>query len=141
MGRFVTTFGRVFDPEVLERAFGPRGEPGDAHLIERVAGGVVQVYESMLDWAAELRNTTVPSDWVELVELVARMADGPVRQIREFIQLVAAQIAQIPLLMEQARNAGATVESPKVLELTMELELDPANQEKLYAELDRLRES
>lgn len=67
MRRFLTTFNRVFDPDVLEEAFGPSGESGDPNRIRHVAGGVIRVYESMLDWAAELRNTTVPGEYVDLV--------------------------------------------------------------------------
>ena len=139
MRRFINTFDRVFDPEVLEVAFGAPGEPGDADKIKGVARGVIQVYESMMNWAAELRNTTVPGEYVDLVELTARMADAPIRQIRDFIRLVADQIARIPLLLDEAREGGATVESPMTLELALRLDIDPANQERFYAELGRLK--
>lgn len=47
--RQVAALDRVFDPDTLERAFGPSGTPGDPRLIERVARGVIQIYESMMD--------------------------------------------------------------------------------------------
>jgi hypothetical protein len=139
MGRSLATFHRVFDPDVLKAAFGSPGESGDPDRIKSVARGVIHVYESMLDWAAELRNTAVPSDYVDLFELTARMADGPVGQIRDFIKLVGDQIARIPLATEQAKSTGATAESPMIIELSLTLEVDPVNQENWYAELERLK--
>ncbi len=139
MRRFLTTFNRVFDPKVLEEAFGRAGESGDPDRIRHVAGGVIRVYESMLDWAAEIRNTTVPGEYIDLVELTARMADGPVRQIRDFIQLVADQIARLPLLLREAEETGATEKSPMILRLSLKLDVDPAVQKEFYAELERMK--
>jgi hypothetical protein len=104
MRRQVSAIDRIFDADVLEKAFGLSGEPGDATLIKRVARGVVQIYGSLMEWAAGLRNTILPSDYEEILELTAWMVDGPVRQIRDFIQLVADQIARIPLLEEEAND-------------------------------------
>jgi hypothetical protein len=138
MRRQVSVLDRVFDQAVLEKAFGKSGEPGDADRIAHVAHGVIQIYESMMDWAAELRNTSVPSDYEELLELMARMADGPIRQIRDFIQLAVDQIAQIPVLLERAAAEGATKESPMMITLTLHLDLDEDNQTALYAALERM---
>jgi hypothetical protein len=92
-----------------------------------------------MDWATSLRNTVVPSDDAHLLELNARMAEGPVRQIRDFTQTVADQIARIPALKKQAKEQGASKQEPMVVELTLHLSLDQQNQEELYAELGRLR--
>ena len=67
------------------------------------------------------------------------MVDGPVGQIRDFIQLVADQIARIPILLEEAAAKGATVQSPMALDLTLHVKLDANNQEELQAALGRLR--
>lgn len=139
MRRFMGILDRVFDPGVLEQAFGAPGEAGDPERTIHVARGVVQVYESMMDWAAELRNTNIRSDFEEVLELTARMADGPIQQIREFIQLVADQVARIPVLLQEAETKGATIEAPMELELTLHVELDPENQAQLLAALDGLR--
>jgi len=139
MRRFMGILDRVFDPGVLEQAFGAPGEAGDPERTIHVARGVVQVYESMMDWAAEMRNTNIRSDFEEVLELTARMADGPIQQIREFIQLVADQVARIPVLLQEAETKGATIEAPMELELTLHVELDPENQAQLLAALNRLR--
>jgi TIR domain len=138
MRRQVSALDRVFDPAVLEKAFGKPDELGDAERITHVAQGVIQIYESMMDWAAGLRNTSVPNEYEELLELTARMADGPVRQIREFVQIAADQIAQIPVLIERATAEGATRESPMTITLTLHLALDEDNQRALHAELERI---
>jgi hypothetical protein len=139
VSRHMEILNRLFDPDVLEQAFGARGMAGDSKRIVHIARGVTQIYESIMDWAAGLRSTSVPSDYVELLEFTARTVDGPVRQIHEFIQLAADQIARIPILVEEARAKGATKESPMALNLTLHVELDEENQEKLHAALDRLR--
>lgn len=139
MTRQVQALDRLFTPAVMEEAFGKPGEPGDSERITHTARRVIQVYESMMDWATSLRNTVVPSDYAHLLELNARMAEGPVRQIRDFTQTVADQIARIPALKKQAKEQGASKQEPMVVELTLHLSLDQQNQEELYAELGRLR--
>jgi hypothetical protein len=139
MGRHVDVLNRLFDPDVLEQAFGAPGVAGDSKRIIHIARGVTQTYESMMDWASGLRSTSVPSEYNELLELTARMADGPIRQIREFIQLVADQIARIPVLLKEAEAQGATSESPMALTLTLHVALDEENQKELHAAVDRLR--
>jgi hypothetical protein len=140
-GRFMDTLNRVFDPEILEQAFGPLGKPGDSQRIVHVARGVIQIYESMMDWAAELRSTRIASDYQEILELTARMADGPIRQTRDFIQRAADQIARIPTLIEEAKSQGATTDSPMEVELILHVELDAENQKQLHAAIDRRRRS
>jgi hypothetical protein len=141
MSRQVGSLDRIFDQAVLEKAFGAPGEAGDAARITHVAQGVIQIYASMMEWAAALRNTSVPSEYEEILELNARMADGPIRQIREFVQDVADQIARIPFLIEEAAAGGATKDSPMVLTLTLNLSLDESNQEALHAALERMRDA
>jgi TIR domain len=139
MRRQVSAMDRIFASEITEKAFGPRGESGDPLLIRRIAEGVIRIYEALMDWAANLRTMSVDEDYEEIVELTARMADGPVRQIHDFIQLVADQIARIPVLEKAAAEEGATEESPAVLTLSLTLSLDEGVQEELHAALARAR--
>jgi hypothetical protein len=67
------------------------------------------------------------------------MVDRPLAKIRDFIQLVADQIARIPLHVEEAKAKGATTESPMALDLALHLELDPENQKSLLDTLARMR--
>lgn len=131
--------GQIFDPHVLERAFGPSGEPGDPGLIRGVADGVIQIYEGMLDWAAALRNVSIAEEFEELVEVDARMVDGPAMQIREFVFGVADQISKIPLLLLQAKDEGATKEEPKTLTLTLRLAMSESVEKEHEEAIERLR--
>lgn len=138
MRRQVAAVDRVFDPEVLEKAFGLTGEAGDPIVIRRVGRGVIQIYESLMEWAAALRNASVDGEYEEIVEIAARMVDGPIRQIREFVRLVADQIAQIPLLEEEAREQGATTDSPKTLTLALSLSIDDGVGDEFQAAIKRV---
>lgn len=139
MSQQMETLDRLFEPELLERAFGPPGVAGDPDWIIHIARGIIQTYESMFDWAAELRRTNVAREYAEVLELTARMVDRPLAKIRDFIQLVADQIARIPLHVEEAKAKGATTESPMALDLALHLELDPENQKSLLDTLARMR--
>lgn len=138
MRRQVSAMDRVFDPEITEKAFGPRGEPGDPLLIRRIAEGVIRIYEGLMDWAANIRTMSVDDDYEEVLELTARMADGPVRQIHDFVQLVADQIARIPILEKEAAEEGATKDSPTVLTLSLKLSLDEGLEGELRAAVNRV---
>ncbi|HEY5053944.1 MAG TPA: toll/interleukin-1 receptor domain-containing protein [Solirubrobacterales bacterium] len=136
--RSMLILDRLFDAAALETAFGPPGTAGDAELIESISRGVIQTYESMMDWAAALRGVSVPGEYDEVTELTAGLVNGPVRQIRDFIQLVADQIARIPVLLKEAEAKGATTESPMSLELVLHVELDGNVEEELHEALGRL---
>jgi hypothetical protein len=109
---------RVFGQSVQERAFGPPGEPGDPVEIEYFASGVVATYEVLLDWAAEIRNLTCPSDWVEVRELIAQMVDQPIRQIRTFINRAVEEFSRLPALLAAQRDGGEPVRIHLVLALS-----------------------
>lgn len=137
--RQVSAIDRIFDPDVLEEAFGPRGESGNAERIKLVAHGVIQIYDSFMEWAAELRNVSVPEEYQDIVEQTARIVDGPVRQIHDFVQQVADEIARLPILLEEANKQGATVDNPFTLTLALTLSVDDGVMDELQAAMNRLR--
>jgi hypothetical protein len=99
------------------QAFGAPGEPGDPAKIEAMARRLIWIYESWLDWAAALRNTSVPPVYEEVLETTACLIDAPVSSVREFIDHVSDQTARLP---ELAVNGSS--EHP--ITLTFELKLD-----------------
>jgi hypothetical protein len=131
MNKQVGVLNRVFDPAAQEHAFGSPGEPGDIQLIENLARRIIAIYEGLIDWAAALRNTSVPGELEDLVETTACMADAPLCQIRDFIDRSADQISRIPEL-----RAGATEENPLVLTLALRLEIDSVVYERYHQQLD-----
>jgi hypothetical protein len=92
---------RVFDPAVQEKAFGSPGEPGDPVRIEHLAGRIVSTHEVLMDWAAELRNCTVPDLFDEVVAILPHMVDAPIAEIREFVEDVVDEISHIPQLLAE----------------------------------------
>jgi len=132
MSKQVEVLERILAPSVQEQAFGPPGEPGDLVRIENLARRLIAMYESLLDWAAALRNTSVPSVFSELFETTACFVDAPIRQIRDFIDTAADQMAALPEL-----TAEATVEHPVRIALTLKLDADPAVQERHARALKR----
>jgi hypothetical protein len=103
----------LLSPGKQQWAFGPAGRPGDRDRIRLLANRFVESYESLLDWAAELRGTTTPDRYRALYEVTARLADEPLRQIEEFV----------------AQFAAATERGAGDLQLLLSYDLDPVEAE------------
>lgn len=131
--RRINNLNVLFEPDATERAFGAPGEAGDPQRIEHLSRGVIQIYESMLDWAASLHNVDVPTHFRRVFLLIARMMDGPILQIREFIQRVADEIARIEI-----ESARATEQSPVEIHLTLTIALEDGLEEELDAAFDAM---
>jgi hypothetical protein len=125
IGKRVGVLERILAPSVQEQAFGADDEEADPVRIANLARRIVTMYESLLDWAASLRNTSVPRIFNELLETSACFVDTPIIEIREFIDKTADQTSRLPEL-----SAGATVENPATIELTLKLTVDSAIQER-----------
>jgi hypothetical protein len=114
------TFGpnvlRMLDPRAQERAFGAPGQAGNPVLIEHIATRLVDVYEEILDVAATLRGAGVSEEITPLMEAAARLTDTPLREIRDFIDQLVAEVDRVP-------DRLATGE-PIVIELTLTLTID-----------------
>jgi len=108
---------RIISPSIYEQAFGAPGQSGDHTKIEGMARRLLSMYESWLDWAAGLRNTSVPPVYEEVLETTACLIDGPILSVREFIDHVAHQTTRLPELA-----GDGTDEHP--ITLTFELKLD-----------------
>lgn len=107
---------RILSPSIHRQAFGAPGQLGDPAKIESMARRLLSMYESWLDWAAGLRNTSVPPAYEEVLETTACLIDGPVSSVREFIDHVAHQTSRLPELA-----ANGTDQHP--ITLTFELNL------------------
>lgn len=133
VGDQTSVLGRILSPETQEQAFGVPGEPADPVRIENLALRLIKMYESLLDWAAELRNASLPGAFGELREATACFVDAPIEQIRDFIDHAADQTSRLPELA-----AEATVENPATVELVLKLDVDPAVQERHRKALKQL---
>jgi len=132
----VGALDRILAPAVWERAFGTDDEHADPARIENFALRIIKLYEWMLDWAAELRNTSVPSAFTEIRDVTARFVDRPLKDMRKFIDRVQDQIARLPELA-----AGGTVEQPVRLTLELKMEADPEVSEHLEKAWEKARQA
>jgi hypothetical protein len=130
-GMIIGQITHVLSSDAQETAFGRLGESGEPTMIEHIATRLIDVYEELLDWAANLRGMGVPSDFRNMIELAAQLARYPARQIREFVDYFVAQVEKIP----ERLLRGETVH----LELTLKIELDQDVVSAVKEELDRLR--
>jgi hypothetical protein len=132
--RQVSAIDRILTTESNERAFGRRGEPGDADQIRALTRRMISIYDRLLDQAVAMRSTSVPSRWRELVDVTAEFLDGPLMQIREFVKQSADQIARLPELA-----AEGTEENPVRITLTLTVRLEDSVKQRHAEALDRLR--
>lgn len=132
MRRQIATLDRIFAPAVLEEAFGVPGEAGDPERIEAAARRLIALYESLLDWAARVRNTDVGGQEEEVIELAAQLVDRPLHEIRDFIRSCADQIARLEIL-----SKPGTEQNPVEIRLTLELTIDQQIQDQIIVALER----
>jgi hypothetical protein len=130
----ISVINRLFDPTVLERAFGVPGEPGDAAQIEHIASRVMSMYEEMMDWAASIRGCIVPEKYERLYELTPQMIDASVTAVRKFVSDAVDAATRI-----QEIFAGPKPDEPVKIEIELVLSVDEGISEAVTAELDRIR--
>ncbi|WP_051222907.1 toll/interleukin-1 receptor domain-containing protein [Conexibacter woesei] len=131
--RQLTALDRLLSAETQEQAFGAPGQPGDPVRITHLANSILGVYEALLDWSAELRNTSVPRIWSDAIDASASMVNLPVRRTRDFIVDVATQFGELPALLE-----SATESNPVVIELNLVLEVDDDDSARAERALDEV---
>ncbi|MGP4014002.1 toll/interleukin-1 receptor domain-containing protein [Streptomyces sp. 4N124] len=122
---------KMLSTEAQLRAFGARGEPGNAELIEHIATRLVGIYEQMMDVASALRGAGVPEELSEVMEATARLADQPLKEIRDFIDRFVAEADSVPERIAGGKNLEIT------LDLTMTI--DDEALERQTNEMDRAR--
>jgi TIR domain len=120
----------VSDKAAQERAFGALGQPGDADRLAHLAKRWNSAYEEFMDWAASLRGVSAPSEFRNLLDLLARYADGPVEQYRTFVDGFIAKVDALPAAIATGREVK--------LELTLTISIPEDVVQSYGAEFDRL---
>jgi hypothetical protein len=123
---------RVFDLDAQERAFGAPGEPGDPVRIENLAWHVINTYEALLDWAAEMRAVVPPDDLEHLFETTALIAKAPITQFHDFVDDVVRELGKLP-----AHLAGDRSELLEI-NISLVLKIDPVVLAEFEAEIERV---
>ncbi len=99
----------LFEPSTLERAFGAPGDPGDPDRIQHLAKRLTSGYERLMDWAARVRGVARPPELDQLFELLARFADRPIAQYREFVDDIVSWADRIPAALAAKAPLNATI--------------------------------
>lgn len=120
----------VTNEDARERAFGAPGEPGDPDRIAHLANRWNSVYEEFIDWAARLRGVSVDSSFRPLLELLARYAEKPVEQYREFVDRFVSQADELPAVIA----AGGQPQ----LSVSLHLSIDEDAARAFEAELEKV---
>jgi hypothetical protein len=86
----------INDTQARERAFGAPGQPGDPDRLAHLARRWNSTYEAFMDWAANLRGASAPSEFHKLLSLLARFADNPIEQYRRLVDDYVARVDAVP---------------------------------------------
>jgi hypothetical protein len=123
---------RLFATTVQERVFGGADEEGGAEGVAHLAARVIDIYRGLLNWSAELRGAVVSDNFSEAFRIAARFADGPVRQINEFVDYAVTQIDAVPSALREDTS------EPIEISLLLKLDIDDGLVEEFTAELQRV---
>jgi hypothetical protein len=127
---------RVFPSEVQEEAFGAPGSPGEPVRIEHFATRIVQTYGEILDWAATLRAVEGPDVLRPAIEIAPSMADQPLSEFREFVDVAVREIDRVPAFIAGHRDG----DGPLSIDLTLTISLDQAIMDEFHRRLKQARQ-
>lgn len=69
---------------------------GDSSRILHLAKRYVGIYYELLRWAERLRATSVPEEYRNLIDILAKFVDQLIEAIREFVKEYAAWAEHLP---------------------------------------------
>jgi hypothetical protein len=132
-GTFGAGLERILDRQAQTRAFGLPGQSGDSARIEHLAQRLVGIYEACLDWAADLRSISVPSELSKSFDLAAQVMDRPAEDIRQFIDQYVAEVEGFPEMLAKSPD------EPIMIQMTLSFTLDDRILAEYQKELRRAR--
>ena len=112
-------------------ALGEPGTAGDPARIVHLCGRFAATYEEILNWAARIRGTATPEQFQELLFLLSRFADQPVRSIRVFADDLVSEVERIPAYL------AADDPAPLGIGITLKIGFDRDVMEKYEVEQAR----
>jgi len=126
---------RVFSREQSVRAFGAPGEPGSVEEIDYMTRHILDSYEDMLRWAYDARAYTYPDELNNFIAAATQLAEQPVKEIREWIDLVVAKTDKIPSYLADTNPAKGDLN----FEFTLTLTISPIALEKFNQEFKKAK--
>jgi hypothetical protein len=106
--RIINHGNRLLAPHLQARAFGAPGESGDPDLIIHMAERLVGVYAELLDWAAEIRGTSRPSEYNTIFELAAQWPNSSIRALKKFVFDYVAKMDRLSDRLDQGEKVHIT---------------------------------
>lgn len=106
------------------RAIGEPGQPGDPERIEHLAERLTSAYVELVDWSDRLLGSRRPSRYRRLVAIIARFADQPIQQYREWVAKIVRVTDEKAELISRGRDVGETIEVSLTLELADDVQRD-----------------
>ena len=131
----VDALSHGFPRDVQEQAFGAPGESGDPVRIEHFAKRIIQTYEGMLDWAAEIRQIEPPEALSDVWEIAPRMPERAIAEFRDFVDRVIGEMDELPKRLDQISEE----EEPIVIGLDLTLALDDEVTAEFHRRMKRAR--
>ncbi|MBF4606933.1 TIR domain-containing protein [Curtobacterium sp. VKM Ac-1393] len=123
------TFESLLLGPAQDAAMGARGEPGDADLIEHLAGRLLLIYDELLAWAYRLRSaSTSTGEGRAVLRALADYAAQPVEAVRDFIIDLQKRMDVLTETLER----GETV----ALQLTIAFDISDEVSSRYHAALD-----
>lgn len=116
----VENFNAIFQSDVQLRAFGVPGEPGDPVRILHLAQRFLDIYEGLLDQAAQIRGTALPDEFREAQKAGAEFGSEAVHQIRQFITECVESMNSLPELGDERSEDDEPHQLTLVVELTVD---------------------
>ena len=135
--KIIRNLGLLLNETVLTSAFGAPGKPGDATTIRHVAGRVVDVYASLLVWAADMRGALVPDKAEPIYWILSELVDLPIHQIRDFVTDLDVRLRPA---IEEIRG-GNVPEEPVQMSFSLTLSIGPGVMERYRTALEEFRQS
>lgn len=113
----VSNWSSLINGAALGRAFGEPGQSGDPRRIEHVTERLTSAYVELMDWSDRLLGARRPSRYRRLINIIARFADQPIQQYRDWVEEIVKVTDHKAELMSRGEPLGDQIEISLTLQL------------------------
>jgi TIR domain len=132
---YVNNLDHLFASDLQTKAFGEPGQPGDADAIRLLARRITDVFQSLLQWADEIRGTLVQDELKPALWALSNYIRSPLARYELFVRDVGDKLR--PPIMEL--RAGRPPSEPITVELTLTVDIDEADKEEFHLQMATLK--
>ncbi|MBO0654773.1 hypothetical protein J1792_18935 [Streptomyces triculaminicus] len=109
MQQIVSGAERWLSQDAQHKALGPPGTPGDPELIGHLAGRLLGVYESLIDWAVDLRSERPPAHMLRLFELASLYPRASIKGFESFVETLVEETDRASAALARQDGGVATI--------------------------------